>query len=94
MKLKDLINELSRESGVPAGQVRKLTKVLTQKLQVLIEQQEGFRSGDLMFKPVTVAAKPASGGKEPTPERKIARVVVRPRKPKAERKARRENSQD
>lgn len=92
MKLKDLINDVSRESGVPAGQVRKVTKALTQKLQALIEQQEGFRSGDLIFKPVTVPAKPASEEKQATPERKIARLVVRPRKPKAERKGRSENS--
>lgn len=82
MKLKDLISELSQETGLPAGQVRKVTKALTTKLQAMIEQQEGFRSGDLVFRPVTRPAKPGSHDQPAKPERKMARVVVRPRKPK------------
>lgn len=85
MKLKDLIGDLSQETGVPASQVRKLTKALASKLQTLIEQQDSLRVGDLVFKAVTVPAKPASEGKEPMPQRKIARLSIRPRKPKAER---------
>lgn len=82
MKLKDLISSISQDSGVPAGQVRKVAKALTLKLQALIEEQEGFRSGALVFKPVTIPSKPASEGKEETPERKLARVLIRPRKQK------------
>ena len=85
MKLKDLINDLSQDSGVPAGQVRKVAKALTHKLKALLDQHDGFRSGDLVFKPVTLTAKPASEGKEATPERKIARLMVRPLKPKGAR---------
>lgn len=94
MKLKDLISSISQDSGVPAGQVRKVTKALTQKLQALIEQQEGFRSGVLVFKPVTIPAKPASEGKGETAEKKLARVLIRPRKQKKERKGSREHPQD
>lgn len=84
MKLKDLISDLSRETGVPAGQVRKVANALTRRLQDLIEQQEGFRSGNLVFRPITLPAKPASENESAKPERKIARVLVRPRKPKDE----------
>ena len=91
MKIKTLINDLSQNSGVPAGQVRKVTKALTQRLKELIEQEEdqgGFRSGDLMFKVVSIDAKPATDeGKDATPARKFVRVILRPRKPKADRKA-------
>ncbi len=94
MKLSELITSISQDTGVPAGQVRKVARALTQKLQALIDQQEGFRSGDLVFKPVTLAAKPASEGKEATPERKLARVLLRPRKPKKERKGPKQQPQD
>lgn len=94
MKLKELITALSQESGVPAGQVRKVVQAMTAKVQELIEEQQGFRSGDIVFKPVTVAAKPGEHGEGGKPEKQLARVVVRPRKPKGERKKKAQPSQN
>lgn len=85
MNLKDLVSDLSRQTGVPAAQVRKVAKAFTQQLQVLIEQQEGsLRAGDIVIRPVTIPAKPASEGTAARPERKIARIAVRPRKHKSQ----------
>ncbi len=94
MKLKDLITAISQESGVPAGQVRKVTQAFTAKISELIEEQDGFRSGSLVFKPVTASAKTGENGEVVKPERKFARIVIRPRKPKGERKASRRADQN
>lgn len=94
MKLKELISAISQESGVPAGQVRKVASALTAKIKECIEEQQGFRSGDVMFKPVTVAAKSNENGETTKPQRQLARVMIRPRKPKGERKKSQKTSEN
>lgn len=84
MKLKQLISDLSQQTGVPAGDVRKVVKAMSQQLQTLIEEQDSLRIGDLVCKSATVPAKSAIEGMPSKPERKIGRLVIRPRKQKVE----------
>ena len=77
MNLKQLVDELSAETELPAGQVRKVSLALLKKFSALIDDQSKFVSPVITLTPVTAPAKPASEGKPAVPERKFARMSIR-----------------
>ena len=77
MNLKELVDIVSSETGLPAGQVRKVGLVILEKFADLIDSQTDFVSPIVSFKSVTSEAKPASGETPAKPERKFARMTVR-----------------
>lgn len=76
MNLKELIDIVSSETGLPAGQVRKVGVAVLERLAGLIDSQTDFISPIVRFKSFTSEAKPASGDKPAIPERKFARMAV------------------
>ena len=80
MNLKELVDIVSSETGLPAGQVRKIGLAILEKFADLIDSQTDFVSPSVSFKSVTFEAKPASGNTPARPERKFARMTVCPAK--------------
>jgi len=83
MNFKELIDTISQETAIPAGQVRKVSTALLEKFSNLIEKQENFRSPIININAVTIPAKEASGDQPIRPERKIAKMLIVPQKPSA-----------
>ena len=79
MNLKELIDTVSTETQVPAAQVRKVAIATLRKFAGLIESQTNFTSPVLTLTAVTAPQKPANGNKPAQPERKFARMAIRPK---------------
>jgi hypothetical protein len=77
MNLKELVDVVSSETGLPAGQVRKICLAVLEKFSSLIDSQTDFVSPIVSFKSFTSEAKPASDDNPARPERKFARMTVR-----------------
>lgn len=77
MNFKELVDIVSAETGLSAGQVRKIGLAVLEKFASLIDSQTDFVSPIVSFKSVTSEAKPASGGNPAKPQRKFARMTVR-----------------
>ena len=77
MNLKQLVDEISVETELPAGQVRQVSLALLKKFAALIDDQSNFVSPVVILTPVTAPAKPASADKPAVPERKFARMSIR-----------------
>ena len=80
MNLKEAVDIISAETGLPAAQVRKVSLALLEQFAALIERQTNFVSPVVTLTPVTAPAKPAAGDKPATPERKFARMAIRTKK--------------
>jgi hypothetical protein len=63
--------------------VRKVSLALLEKFAGLIDSQTNFVSPVITLTAVTAPAKPAAEGKPAQPERKLARMAIRPKKPAA-----------
>ncbi len=85
MNLKDITASISETENIPAGQVRKITKALIDRIGVAIENGEKLQLPGLTFVPRTQSAREAEGDKPARPERKTA--VVRIRKGKGDNKS-------
>jgi hypothetical protein len=83
MNFKQLIDEVSQDTKIPAGDVRKVGVAMLQRFSRLIEEQQNFASPLITLTAVTAPAKPATGDKPAVPERKFARMAIR-QKPQAE----------
>ena len=77
MNPKELVHVVSAETGLPAGEVRKVCLAVLEKFSGLIDSQTDFVSPVVSFKSFTSEAKPASGDKPSRPERKFAHMIVR-----------------
>jgi hypothetical protein len=77
MNLKELVDIVSSETDLPAGQVRKVCLAVLEKFAGLIDSQTDFVSSIVSFKSGTSEAKPAKDGKPAKHERKFARMTVR-----------------
>ena len=77
MNIKELIDIVSSDTGVPAAQVRKVTNAMLTKFAGLIDSQTDFTSSNITIKAFTSPAKPASEGKPAKPETKFGRMKVR-----------------
>ena len=80
MNLKELVDIVSSETGLPSGQVRKVGLAVLEMFVDLIDSQTDFVSPSASFKSVIFEAKPASGDTPARPERKFARMTVCPAK--------------
>ena len=80
MNLKQLVDIVATETELPPGQVRKVSLALLKKFAALIDNQSDFFSPVITLKALTVAAKPATDDKPAIPERKIARMIISPKK--------------
>ena len=83
MNLKELVDVVAAETELPAGQVRKVSIALLDKFAGLIDSQTNFVSPVIILTAVTAPARPATEGKPALPERKFARMSIRPKKPAA-----------
>lgn len=81
MNLKQLVDVVAAETELPASEVRKVSLALLEKFAGLINSQTNFVSPVITLTAVTAPAKPASEGKQAQPERKFARMAIRPKKP-------------
>jgi hypothetical protein len=77
MNIKELIDIVSSDTGVPAAQVRKVSIAMLNKFAGLIDSQTDFTSPNITIKAFTSPAKPASEGKPAKPETKFGRMKVR-----------------
>ena len=82
MNLKDITASISETENIPAGQVRKVTKALLDRIGEAVENGTKLQLPGLTFVPRTQSAREAEGDKPARPERKTA--VVRIRKGKDE----------
>lgn len=83
MNLKELVDLVAAETNLPAGQVRKVSLAMLEKFAGLIDSQTDFVSPVVTLTAVTTPAKPAAEGKPAVPERKFARMAIRPKQPAA-----------
>ena len=80
MNFKELVDTISQETAIPAGQVKKVSTSMLEKFSELIEKQENFRSPIINLNSATIPAKEASENQPAQPEKKIARMLVVPKK--------------
>ena len=80
MNLKDLVEAVSSETNIPAGNVRKVSIAVLKKFAHLIDNQDDFVSPVITLKSYTAPAKPATEATPARPERKLARIAIRPQK--------------
>jgi len=77
MNVKELVFSISTETGLPAGQVRKITNSVLEKFADLIDNEDSFTSPVITFQ---VTKLPAKDGNPGQPERKVARMQRRIKK--------------
>lgn len=82
MNFKQLIAEVSKDTNIPAGDVRKVGVAMLQRFAHLIEEQQNFTSPLITLTAGTTAARPAVDDKPARPARKFARMAIR-KKPKS-----------
>ena len=80
MNFKELVDVVSSETNLPAGEVRKVGMAVLKKFADLIDNQTNFVSPVITLTAVTSPAKPAAEGKPELPQRKFARMAVRAKK--------------
>jgi len=78
MNLKQLVDSVSQDTNLPAGQIRLIALALLEKWAQLIEAQENFASPVVTFQSLTSKAVAASEGKPAVPARKFARMGINP----------------
>ncbi|QVL51813.1 MAG: hypothetical protein KFB97_09785 [Cyanobium sp. M30B3] len=83
MNFKELVDNVASETELPAGQVRKVGLAILKQFAGLIDSQTNFVSPVLTVTAYTKAVKPEAEGKPGQPERKLARMALRPEKPSA-----------
>lgn len=83
MNFKQLIDEVSQDTEIPAGEVRKVCVAILERFSRLIEEQQNFASPLITLTAVTTPARPAAGDKPAVPERKFARMAIRQKPPAA-----------
>jgi len=77
MNFKEIVDEISQDTKVSPGDVRKVGLAMLERFVRLIDEQEDFISPVINLKAVTTPAKPADGDKPEIPERKFARMTIR-----------------
>lgn len=78
MNLKELVDTVSQDTSVPAGQVKKVTLAVLQKFAQLIDKKEGFRSSVVRFNVTTVEAREAADDRPARSQHNMARLVISP----------------
>ena len=78
MNLKELVDAVSLDTKIPAGQVRLISLALLEKWAKLIEDQDNFASPVVTFKSITSKPVAASEGKPAVPARKFANMSINP----------------
>ncbi|MFO8238182.1 MAG: hypothetical protein R6U00_08040 [Prochlorococcaceae cyanobacterium] len=81
MNFKQLIDEVSQDTKIPAGDVRKVGLAMLERFARMIEEQQNFASPLITLTAVTTLARPATGDKPAVPERKFARMAIRQQPP-------------
>lgn len=80
MNLKELVDLVAAETDLPASNVRKVSLAMLEKFVYLIDSQTNFVSPVLTLTAFTAPAKQATEGRPNVPERKMARMAIRPKK--------------
>ncbi len=76
LNFKELIDEVSQDTKIPAGEVRKVGTAMLQRFSRLIEEQQNFASPMVTLTPGTTPARPATGDKPPVFEQKFSCMVL------------------
>ena len=84
MKTKDLIAAIAASESVPAAQVRKVAKAISQHMADAIEKGEKLALPGLILAPRVVKAREATADEPALPERKVGILRVRTKKQKPE----------
>ena len=79
MNLKELVDSMSQDINIPAGQVRLISLAVMAEMANLIEAQENFFSPVVTFQSLTSKPTAASEGKPAVPARKFARMAINPK---------------
>jgi hypothetical protein len=79
MNFRELVQEVSQDTKIPAGQVHKVGLAMLEHFSRLIEEQQKFVSPLVTLTPETTPARPSVGDKPEIPERKFARMNLRPK---------------
>ncbi len=79
MNFKQLLDEVSQDTKIPVAEVRKVGMAMLERFSRLIDEQQNFVSPQITLTAVTTPAKPAAGDKPAVPERKFARMAIRPK---------------
>lgn len=85
MNFKELIAEVSHDTGIPAGDVRKVSKALLRRIASLVEEGGQFKSSILRLRTVTRAprtVRSSDGSERHLPERRFGQLL----RPKATKK--------
>jgi hypothetical protein len=80
MNFKELIDVITAETNLPAGEVRKVSLALLEKFAGLIDSQANFVSPVITLTAYTNPAQAETEGKPAKPERKFARMAIRSKK--------------
>ena len=86
MNFKQLITEVSKDTKIPAGDVRKVGMAMLQRFAHLIEEQQNFTSPLITLRTGSTAAKPAVDDKPAQLARKFARMAIRKKRQSGEGK--------
>lgn len=86
MNFKQLIAEVSKDTKIPAGEVRKVGVAMLNRFAHLIEEQHNFISPVITLTAGTTPAKPAVDDKPARPARKFARMTIRQKRQSGEEK--------
>jgi len=86
MNFKQLIDEMSQDTKIPARKVRKVGIAMLQRFSLLIEEQQNFTSPLITLTAVTAPAKPAVDDKPARRARKFARMAIRQKAQSGKRK--------
>jgi hypothetical protein len=82
MNMKELVAAVSAETNLPAAQVRRVSSAVLRQFAQLIETQGKFTSSVITIAGAVIPAKPATEDNPERPERKLARMRIRVKKPK------------
>jgi len=75
MNLKEIFEDISKESSLPRAEVGKIAKSILSKFADLIQRQEDFQSQIVAFNSITLPPATAADGRS-LPARKVARMRV------------------
>lgn len=77
-QFKDIFPEIAVQAGLPERHVAKVCRLLLNRIQKAVENDEVLKSKHLMFKSSTRKAQPANEKRKAMPETKVGRIIIKP----------------
>ena len=76
-QFKDIFPEIAAQAGLPERHVSKVCRLLLNRIQKAVENDEVLKSKYLTFKSSTRKAQPANEKREAKPETKVGRIIIK-----------------